>query len=169
MLTTRARVAVAARVGADDGGLRLSLWRIWCDHLREQDGDHLHADSACTGIVLNATGQQYRQTTFTYLGGVVTKAPNLSAGWMSFGRYTRELYDRPKAFLLHLRARMMKSKVVEVFSHTDARYGPPLENHYNKLRTTHHRMLLQILNRSLVQVVEQPHHLLQRRSPANRM
>ena len=42
------RVAVAARAGADDGGLR-RLWHIWSDHLREQDGDHVHADPACTG------------------------------------------------------------------------------------------------------------------------
>ena len=59
-----------------------------------------------TKIVFNATGQQYRQTTSsTHLGGTVTKTPNLSdeidrrirAGWMSFKRYKRELYDRPKA------------------------------------------------------------------------
>ena len=75
-----------------------------------------------TKIVLNATGQQYRQTTsFTYLGGTVTEMPNLSdkidrrihAGWMSFKRYTRELYDRPKASLLPLKARMVRSEVVE--------------------------------------------------------
>ena len=43
------RVTAAARAGADEGGLRRSLWRIWSDHLREQDGDHVHADSARTG------------------------------------------------------------------------------------------------------------------------
>ena len=42
------RVAVATRAGADDGGLRRSLPHIWSDHLREQDGDHVHADSMCT-------------------------------------------------------------------------------------------------------------------------
>ena len=42
MLTTRACVAVAARAGADDGGLRRSLRHIWSDHLREHDGDHVH-------------------------------------------------------------------------------------------------------------------------------
>ena len=42
-------MTVAARAGADDGGLRRSLWRIWSDHLREQDGDHVHADPARTG------------------------------------------------------------------------------------------------------------------------
>ena len=69
-------------------------------------------------IVFNATGQQYRETTsFTYLGGTVTETPNLSdeidrrirAGWMGFMRYKRELYDRPKASLLPLKARMVRS------------------------------------------------------------
>ena len=78
--------------------------------------------AAATKIVFNATGQQYRQTTsFGYLGGTVTETPNLSdeidrrirAGWMSFKRYTRELYDCPKASLLPLKTRMMRSKVVE--------------------------------------------------------
>ena len=43
------RVAVTARAGADDGGLRRSLRHTWLDHLREQNGDHMHADSMCTG------------------------------------------------------------------------------------------------------------------------
>ena len=42
------RVAVIALAGADDGGRR-SLSHIWFYHLREQDGDHGHADSICTG------------------------------------------------------------------------------------------------------------------------
>ena len=72
--------------------------------------------ASATKIVFNATGQQYRQTTsFTYLGGTVTETPNLSdeidrrirAGWMGFKRYKRELYDRPKASPLPLKARMV--------------------------------------------------------------
>ena len=43
------RDTVTARAGADDGGLRRSLRRILSDHLREQDGDHVHADLARTG------------------------------------------------------------------------------------------------------------------------
>ena len=43
-------VAVAARAGVfDDGGLRRSFRHIWFDHIREQDGDQVHADPACTG------------------------------------------------------------------------------------------------------------------------
>ena len=75
-----------------------------------------------TKMVFNATGQQYRQTTsFTYLGGTVAEMPNLSdeidrrirAGWMGFNRYKPELCDRPKASLLPLKARMVRSEVVE--------------------------------------------------------
>ena len=75
-----------------------------------------------TQIVFNAAGQLCRPiTSFTYLGGAVTETPNLSdeidrrirAEWMSFRRYTRKLYGRPKASLLHLKARMVESEVVE--------------------------------------------------------
>ena len=78
-----------------------------------------HAPSA--KISLNATGEQYRQTTsFTYLGGTVAETSNLldeidrwiRAGWMSFKRYARELYDRLKASLLPLKARMVRSEVL---------------------------------------------------------
>ena len=75
-----------------------------------------------TQIVVNATGQQYRQTTsFTYFGGPVTKTPNLSdeinprirAGRDGLTRYTRELYDHPISSPLHLKAWMVKSEVVK--------------------------------------------------------
>ena len=106
-----------------------------------------------TNIVFNTTGQQYRQTTsFNYLGGTMTETPNLSdetdrwirTGWMGFKRYKRELYDRPKASLLPLKARMVRSEVVETLSYGCATWSP-LKGHYAKLRTTHHRMLLRIL------------------------
>ena len=45
----RHRVVVAARAGADGGGLRRNLRHILSDHLREQDGDHVHANTACIG------------------------------------------------------------------------------------------------------------------------
>ena len=106
-----------------------------------------------TKIVFNATGQHYRQTTsFTYLRGTVTEMPNLSdeidrrirAGWMSFKRYKRELYDRPKTSLLPLKARMVRSEVVEALLYGCVTWTP-LKCHYAKLRTIHHKMLLRIL------------------------
>ena len=77
-----------------------------------------------TKIVFNATGQQCHQTTsLIYFGGTVTETPNLSdeidrrirAGWMSFKSYARELYDQPKASLLPMKVRMVRSEVVEAF------------------------------------------------------
>ena len=75
--------------------------------------------------------------------------PNLSdeidrrihAGWMGFKRYKRELYDRLKPSLLPLKARMVRSEVVEALLYGCATWTP-LIDHYVKLRTTHHRMLL---------------------------
>ena len=82
----------------------------------------------------------------------MTETPNLSdeidrrirAGWISFKRYKRELYDRPKASLLPLKARMVKSEVEEALLYGCATWTP-LKGHYAKLLTTHHRMLLRIL------------------------
>ena len=68
----------------------------------------------------------------------------IRAGWMGFKRYKRELYDRPKASLLPLKARMVRSEVVEDLLY-ECMTWTPLKCHYAKLRTTHHRMLLRIL------------------------
>ena len=109
--------------------------------------------ASATTIVFNPTGQQYRQTTsFTYPGGTVTEMPNLSdeidrrirAGWMGFKRYKRELYDCPKESLLPLKARMVRSDVVEALLYGCVTWTS-LKCHYAKLGITHHRMLLRIL------------------------
>ena len=136
----------------------------------------MHADTRApaTKIVLNATGQEYRQTTsFAYLGFTVNATSNLSdeihrrirAGWMGFKRYTRE-HDRPKASLQPLKTRMVRSEVVEALLYGCTTWTP-LKGHYTKLRTTPQDVALN--PRSLVQVAEKAHPLLQRRPPANRM
>ena len=111
-----------------------------------------------TKIVFNATGQQYRQTTsFTYLGGTATETPNLSdeidrrirAGWIGFKRYKRELCDRPKASLLPLKARMVRSEVVEALLYECASWTPLRQAPYNTPQDVASN------SRSLVQVAEQ--------------
>ena len=91
------------------------------------------ARAPATKIVFNATEQQYRPTSsFTYLGGTVTEAPNLPdevdrpirTGWMGFKRYKRELYDRPKASLLPLKARMVRSEIIEALLYGCATWTP---------------------------------------------
>ena len=66
------------------------------------------------------------------------------AGWMSFKRYKRELFDRSKASLLPLKGRIMRPEVVEALLYGCATWNLP-KGHYTKLGTTHHRMLLRIL------------------------
>ena len=74
-----------------------------------------------TPIAFDFEGQQYRQVIyFAYLGGTVIEFSNLSTevgrrvivGWMGFSRCKLELNDHPKASLLHLKARMLKSKIL---------------------------------------------------------
>ena len=68
----------------------------------------------------------------------------IRARWMSFKCYIRELYDRPKASLLPLKAQMVISEAVEALLYGCATWTP-LKGHCNKLRTTYHMMLLRIL------------------------
>ena len=68
----------------------------------------------------------------------------IRAGWMGFKRYKREMYNHPKASLLPLKARMVRSEVVEALLCGCATWTP-VKCHHAKLRTTHHIMLLRIL------------------------
>ena len=63
---------------------------------------------------------------------------------MSFRHYTWELYNRPKASLLHPKARMVEVEIVVALLYRCARWTP-LEGHYDKFRTSHHRMYPRIL------------------------
>ena len=130
-----------------------------------------------TDIVFNATGQQYRQTTsFTYLGVTVSGMLNLSdeidrrirAGWMGFKRYKRELYDLPKASLLPLKARMVRSEVRSRSSLVRMRDMDPPEV---PLRQAPYNPPQDVASnsRSLVQVAEQAHPLVQRCPSPNPM
>ena len=84
----------------------------------------MHADPACTGNEdnLQRHGATVPPDNLLRLFGRRSdcETPNLSdeidrrirAGWMGFKRYTRELYDRPKASPLPLKAQMVRSDVV---------------------------------------------------------
>ena len=127
---------VAARAGADDGNLRRSLRHIGFDHLREQDGDHVHANPACTGDEdsLQRHGATVQLDNHLQLFGrhhdwnsKPVRRDRLADphGGMSFKRYTRELYDHPKTSLLPLKARMVRSKVVEALLYECVWHGSP--------------------------------------------
>ena len=105
-----------------------------------------------TMVRIEAAGQIYKQVqSFTYLGGAVTETPDMSveiarrtrACWMRIRRYTRELYGQPKV-ALSLKTRMVKAEAIEALL-----YGCSTrilrQEHYAKLRTVHHRVLLRII------------------------
>ena len=102
-----------------------------------------------TMVQVEAAGQIYKNVpSFTYLGGAVTETPDVSveiarqtrAYWMRIRRYLRDLYDQPKV-ALSLKTRMLKAEAIETLLYGCSTWTLPQE-HYAKLRTVHHRVLL---------------------------
>ena len=105
-----------------------------------------------TMLRVEAAGKIYKQVqSFTYLGGAVTQTPDMSveiarrtrACWMRIRRYLRELYDQPKV-TLSLKTRIVKAEAIETLLYGRSTWTLRQE-HYAKLRTVHHRVLLRIV------------------------
>ena len=105
-----------------------------------------------TMVRIEAAGQIYKQVqSFTYLGGAVTGTPNMSveiarrtrACLMRIRRYLRELHDQPKV-ALSLKTRMIKADAIEPLLYGCSTWTLHQE-HYARLRTVHHRVLLRII------------------------
>ena len=105
-----------------------------------------------TMVQIEAVGQRYKQMqSFTYLGGAMTEVPDMSveiakqtrACWMRIRRYLRELYDQPKV-ALSLKTRMVKAEAMEALLYGCGTWTLR-QDHYAKLRTVHHRVLLRII------------------------
>ena len=103
-----------------------------------------------TMVRVEAAGQTYKQVQ-SFLGGAVTETPDMSveiarrtrAYWMRIGRYLRELYDQPKV-ALSLKIRMVKAEAIEALLYGCSTWTLRQE-HYVKLRTVDHRVLLRII------------------------
>ena len=105
-----------------------------------------------TMMRIEAAGQIYKQVqSFTYLGGAVAETPDMSveiarrtrACWMRIRRHSRELYGRPKV-ALSLKTRMVKAEAIEALLYGCSTWTL-CQEHYAKLRTVHHRVLLRII------------------------
>ena len=105
-----------------------------------------------TMMRVEAAGQIYEQVQFfTYLEGIVTKTPDMSveiarrtrACWVRIRRYLRELYVQPKV-ALSLKTRMVKAEAIEALLYGCCTWTLRQE-HYAKLRTVQHRVLLCII------------------------
>ena len=65
------------------------------------------------------------------------------ACWMRIRRYVRELYDQPRV-ALSLKTQMVKAKAFEALLYGCSTWTL-CQEHYSKLRTVHHRVLLRII------------------------
>ena len=101
---------------------------------------------------VEAAGQIYKQVqSFNYLGSAVTETPDMSieiarrtrACWMRIRRYLRELYDQPKV-ALSFKTRMVRAEAAEALLY-GCSTSTLRQEHYTKLRTVHHRVLLRII------------------------
>ena len=105
-----------------------------------------------TMVQVEAAGQTYKQVqSFTYLRGTVTEVLDMSveiatrtrACWMHIRRYLQEPYDQPK-IALSLKTRMVTVEAIEALLYGCITWTFRQE-HYAKLRTVHHRILLRII------------------------
>ena len=103
-----------------------------------------------TMMRVEAAGQIYKHVqSFTYLGGAVNEAPDMSveisrlarACWMRIN--LRELYDQQKK-APSLKTRMVKPEAIEALLYGHSTWTLR-QGHYSKLRTVHHRVLLRII------------------------
>ena len=76
-------------------------------------------------------------------GMSVEIARHTRACWMRIRRYLRELYDQPK-ITLSLKTRMVKAEAIEALLYGCSTWTLRQE-HYAKLRTVRHRVLLRIV------------------------
>ena len=82
----------------------------------------------------------------------MTETPDMSveiarrtrACWMRIRRYSRELYGQPKV-ALSLKTRMVKAEAIEALLYGCSSTWTLRQEHYAKLRTVHHRVLLRII------------------------
>ena len=105
-----------------------------------------------TMVQVEDAGQISKQVqSFIYLGGAVTEVPDMYVEitrrtrtcWMGIRRYLRELYDQP-TITLSLKTRMVKAETIESLVYGYSTWILRQE-HYAKLRTVHHRVLLCII------------------------
>ena len=103
-------------------------------------------------VRVEAAGKIYKQVQFfTYLVGGATETPDMALEitrrtrvcWMRIRRYLRELYDQPKVALF-LKTQLVKAEVIEALLYESSTWTLRQE-HYVKLRTVHHRVLLRII------------------------
>ena len=105
-----------------------------------------------TMVQVEVAGQTCKQVqSFTCLGGTVTEVPGVSVEiarrthtcWMRIRRYQRELYGQPEV-ALSIKTPMVKAEAIETLLYGCSTWTLR-QDHYTKLRTVHHRVLLRII------------------------
>ena len=103
-------------------------------------------------LVVEAAGQRYMQTMqFLYLGGLIDANADIMPeikgrirlAWACYDGFKRKLHDMEDAPFM-LKVRLLKTEVMETLLYGCVTWAPGLE-HFAKLRTAHHNLLLRII------------------------
>ena len=103
-------------------------------------------------LEIAAAGQKYQKVhQFVYLGGLITEDADITGdinrhtkiAWGSVRKFSTELFDRPSA-PLRLKAWLLKAEAMEALLYECMTWAPR-NAHYRQLRTTHHKLLLQVI------------------------
>ena len=103
-------------------------------------------------LEIAADGQTYHQVhQFVYLGGLINEDADImrdinrrtQIAWGCFRKFSTELFDRPSA-PLRLKARLRKAEAMEALLYGCMTWAPR-NAHHRQLRTTHHKLLLRVI------------------------
>ena len=103
-------------------------------------------------LEIAAAGQKYHQVhQFVYLGGLITEDTDITRdinrrtkiAWGCFRKFSTELFDRSNA-PLRLKTRLLKAETMEALLYGCMTWAPR-NAHYRQLRTTHHKLLLRVI------------------------
>ena len=103
-------------------------------------------------LEIAAASQTYHQAhQFVHLGGLITEDADITRdinhrakiAWGCFRKFSTELFDRPSA-PLKLKTRLLKAEAMEALLYGCMTWAPR-NTHYWQLRTTHHKLLLRVI------------------------
>ena len=123
---------------------------MWAPENAQQPGET--PTPPLPALEISAAGQKYNQVhQFVYVGGLVTEDADptrdinlrTKIAWGCFKKFSTEFFDRPSA-LLRLKARLLKVEAAEALLYGCLTWTPR-NAPYRQLRTTHHKLLLRVI------------------------
>ena len=144
-------VEVFGAVGLTVSEKKTETLLMWALEKAQQPGET--PTPPLPALEIAAAGQKYHQVhQFVYLGGLITEDADITRdinrrtkiAWGCFRKFSTELFGRPSAPLIRLKALLLKAEAMEALLYGCMTWAPR-NAHYRQLRTTHHKLLLRVI------------------------